>query len=255
MEENVLICEDSQIGIFTGIYEAYARKFGVDTVRLAVGEENDLRLFAVYHRIEPDEEKAEKVARTIRELAGEENFRQLCMTLSSCEEDKAQVVFRTVILIIRDKKNACYVMNRLADSCVRRVFEIERNVRNEMGRFREFLRFKEIANRVLFARIKPQNDVVVYLMLHFANRFPLENFLIYDEAHHLLGVHEASKEWYLIREFRMDDELLRYTEEEDKYAELFRYFCHRISIKERENLKLQRNMLPLKFRGYMTEFE
>ena len=45
------------------------------------------------------------------------------------------------------------------------------------------------------------------------------------------------------------------TRGEELYAELFRHFCKRITIKERKNLELQRNMLPLYFREYMTEFQ
>lgn len=44
------------------------------------------------------------------------------------------------------------------------------------------------------------------------------------------------------------------TAEEEYYQELFCCFCHKISIKERKNLNLQRNLLPLHFRKYMVEF-
>ena len=46
-----------------------------------------------------------------------------------------------------------------------------------------------------------------------------------------------------------------WSETEACYQELFRTFCHNISIEERRNLKLQRNLLPLHFRLYMTEFQ
>lgn len=48
--------------------------------------------------------------------------------------------------------------------------------------------------------------------------------------------------------------LRKLTREELWYQELFSGFCHTISIKERKNLDLQRNMLPLHFRKYMVEF-
>ena len=38
-------------------------------------------------------------------------------------------------------------------------------------------------------------------------------------------------------------------------AELFRCFCRTVSIRERENPGLQRQHLPLRFRGTMTEFD
>ena len=45
--EQVLLCEDSCEGVFTGIYEAYARKYRINNARIVIGEENDLCLFAV----------------------------------------------------------------------------------------------------------------------------------------------------------------------------------------------------------------
>lgn len=42
--------------------------------------------------------------------------------------------------------------------------------------------------------------------------------------------------------------------DERRMQALFRHFCCQISIEERENPRLQRQMLPLRFREFMTEF-
>ena len=47
---------------------------------------------------------------------------------------------------------------------------------------------------------------------------------------------------------------LEFSEEERNIQELFRYFCRKIMIKERENEKLQRQNLPYRFQEYMIEF-
>ena len=78
--------------------------------------------------------------------------------------------------------------------------------------------------------------------------------MIYDEGRQLLGVHPAKGEWYMMHGMEVEADLLTVSAGEEKYRELFRYFCHKIAIKERKNLDLQRNMLPLKFREYMAEF-
>lgn len=252
--EQVLLCEDTQEGIFTGIYEAYEKKFDLSTVRIVVGEEQEYRLFAVYHRVKTDTEKALKVAGTVSRLTGPEPYRQICTALSSTDPQKGQAVFGVIELLLRDRRSAQHIMDRLANGYVRRVFELHRNVQNEIHHLKEFLRFQELRNKALFARIGPYNDVVMYLMPHFADRFPLENFMIYDEGRNLLGVHPASGEWYLARGIRIDKNMLNDSEEEKKYRELFRFFCHKIAIKERKNLDLQRNMLPFRFREFMVEF-
>lgn len=45
-----------------------------------------------------------------------------------------------------------------------------------------------------------------------------------------------------------------FSEGEEKYSELFTEFFHTIAIKERTNSELQRGMLPVRYRKYMTEF-
>ena len=89
-------------------------------------------------------------------------------------------------------------------------------------------------------------------MPHFADRLPLENFVIYDEKRELYGVHPAGKEWYLVS--GMEPEGLQLSEREAQYQELFTMFCQIIAIKQRKNLKLQLQMLPLRFQEYMVEF-
>lgn len=253
--ENVLLCEDTQEGIFTGIYEAYEKKYGLSTVRIVVGEEEEPRLFAVYHRVMPDPGKAVKVARTVSALAGADVYRQLCMALSTTDPQKGQAVFRTIELLLKERESAKRIMDRLANPYVHKIFELHRTLQNEVHHLKEFIRFQELPNKTLYTRIGPYNDVVIYLMPHFADRFPLENFMIYDEGRNLLGVHPASEEWYLVRGIQVDHCTLTYSDEEEKYRELFRLFCHKIAIKERKNLDLQRNMLPLRFREYMVEFD
>ena len=53
----------------------------------------------------------------------------------------------------------------------------------------------------------------------------------------------------------MDDRTeVRVSEDEGRMQELFKSFVRTIAIESRTNEKLQLNMLPLRFRPYMTEF-
>lgn len=79
--------------------------------------------------------------------------------------------------------------------------------------------------------------------------------MIRDGQRGIFAIHPAGKQWYLFYAGEQETEsAFRISEEEQEYQELFRYFCHKIAIEERKNLKLQQNMLPLRFRRNMTEF-
>ena len=55
----------------------------------------------------------------------------------------------------------------------------------------QFLRFQEITGGILYGEIAPDADVLAFVMPHFADRFPLENFVILDERRATAGIHPA----------------------------------------------------------------
>ena len=254
MEEYYLICEDSLEGIFTGVYDAYLLKQSHEKIHICVGEEENYRLFAVYERHEPDEQKAAKVARTIGREFGGEAYMSVCRALASQEADKGEAVYKTVVtgLQMRNKKD---VMGNLINPYVHRVFELSRFTANEAHFHVEFLRFKELESGILYAEIGPKNNIITFIMPHFADRLPLENFVIYDEIRNIYAMHPAKKDWYLVYGENKTEQIRQcFSEGEKVYSELFCHFFHTIAIKERRNGDLQRNMLPLRYRKYMTEF-
>lgn len=254
MEEYYLICEDSLEGVFTGIYDAYLMKIPHERIHICTGEEENYRLFAVYERHEPDESKTVKVARTIMRDFGSEAYLSICRALASPENDKGEAVYKTVVTGLR-MKNKREVMGNLADPYVHRVFELARFTANEAHFHVEFLRFRELENGILYAEIGPKNNIITFIMPHFADRLPLENFVVYDEIRNIYALHPSGGEWYLVYgEEGREMAAPCFSEEERKYSELFTHFFHTIAIKERKNNRLQMNMLPLRYRRYMTEF-
>lgn len=255
MEEYYLICEDSLEGIFTGIYNAYLKKMPHEQLHLCVGEEDNLRLFAVYENSLTDEKKAAKVAGTIIREFGKETYLAVCRALASQEKDKGEAVYKTIVAGFR-MKNRKGLMGNLADPYVHRVFELARFTANEAHFHVEFLRFRELENGILYAPIGPKNNIITFIMPHFADRLPLENFVIHDDIRGIFAVHPKRKEWFLTNkepEMAMQD--YGFSKGEEEYSELFSHFFHTIAIKERNNYVLQRGMLPLRYRKYMTEFE
>lgn len=254
MEEYYLICEDSLEGIFSGIYQAYLQKCPLERVHLIAGEEEDYRLFAVYKKCESSREQAGKVGRTLKRELSEEGYYRICRALASFEADKAEAVLRTVVMALHRKRGG-RILEDLKDPYIRRVFELDRAVGNEIHFHIEFIRFQELASGVLYAQISPKNHILTFLMPHFTDRFPLENFVIHDMSRNLFAMHPAGGEYVLVSGQEDPDIKMAFSEGEEKYSELFTEFFHTIAIKERTNSELQRGMLPIRYRKYMTEFK
>lgn len=257
MEEYVLICEDSMEGILTGVYEAYQFKkdmgiAGHDRIHLAVGEPETHRLFTEYRNTDTDHGKAEKVTNTIIRRLGDEAWYRLCMAMVSGFADKADAVYHTIVLGLNAHDRT--VTDRLQEDCVQRTFKYARASDNELCHLKQFLRFAELQNGMLYAKIDAKHHVLPFLMPHFADRLPADNFVIYDENTQVFGLHARFQKWYLLRGADFDEESLVYSGMEEEYQNLFIRFCESIAIEARVNPKLQRNMLPLRFRPNMVEF-
>lgn len=257
METVVFICEDNIEGILTGVYDAWEEALlsglGHGHCKLAVSVEQP-ELFCVYRETAAEREKAEKVIRTLRRRLGEEAYECLCYAMASHEPDKAEAVYKTIVAGL-SMKQGYRVFDKLTDPCVARCFALKRNVGGEIHRELEFLRFKELENGVLLAKIHPKNDVLMYLGPHFSDRLPLENFLIYDMNRRKALFHEKEKDWYMMDTLELKSAAAeRISAEEEYYQDLFRMFCRTIAIGSRKNSALQRQFLPLYFRDVMPEF-
>lgn len=247
----VYLCENSFEGILTAVYDAWASKLGHANVRLELQGEYNLELFAEYVTVIPDDEKAEKVARTLRQKVSEEVFEYVYKAAMSQEGKKADLIYRFIVLAIQ---RGARVVNELGNPVVMDVFALVRNVSNESHLLLGFIRFKELENGVLFARITPKNHVLTLVAPHFEDRLSGENWVIYDATHEMAAMHGKNTSWILSREVKVPEALLSSGEEEE-YEQLWKVFFHTIGIEARKNPKCQRNMLPLWYRKNMLEFE
>lgn len=249
----VYVCEDSLEGVFTGIYRAYEEKRDHGDTYLSLTDEP--MLFAEFVEVEPDRTRTLKVINTLQRRFGEGDYLSLCMALASEDLGKAQAVYRTVVDGLQRNSRPGHLFDNLAEDNVHKAFSLARGTSREICRLQGFVRFQELEKRVLYSAIGPKNNVLTFLMPHFADRLPIENFVLYDGKRDLFGIHPAGRQWYLLQGEEAAVPVLRLSEEEEQYQELFRHFCRTIAIRERRNLKLQRNMLPLRFREYMMEFQ
>lgn len=244
-------CEDSLESIFTAIYLAYEEKRNLDDTMLALHD--DPILFAEDVQVQADEEKARKVGRTLERTFGEQDYFNICASLASEDEEKAQAVFQTVRLGLAGRAAKGHLLDNLANNHVLRVLKLSQRVWHEIHHLQGFVRFGELENGILYSKIGPKSNCLTFLMPHFADRFPSENFVIYDEIHGLFGVHPARQNWYVLRSDREPEVV--YSAGEIHFSELFKGFVETIAIESRKNADLQLNMLPLRFRDYMTEFQ
>lgn len=249
----VFVCENSIEGIFTGVYHAWASGYGFRNIRLSLDTPATYELFCEYINVTPDPLKSRSVGRTICNRFGILVYQELCQAILAETEnkknqlDKADCIYRTVLLAFA-LHDGSRVLEAPGHPYVTRIFELSRSTHNEAHHLLGFLRFKELANGVLFAAIHPKNDVLPILAEHFTDRLPMEHFMIYDETHKTAVLHKASHEFVLIDASDLNQELMnQLSEREEEFQNLWRTFFNNVAIEARKNPKLQRQNIPIRF--------
>ena len=260
MDNNrIYVCSDNIEGIFTAVYDIFTHvsehETTHDNCKVIASEIGNFELFSEYIDVATDSEKALKVTRTICDTFGFEAYEFFLYAASCPNEEKANAIYKSIVTGFRTKAGF-KLMNMWTDNNVATVLELSRTAKNEFGSWREFLQFHELNNGVLFSRIGPKCDILMFLASHFANRFPNEDFMIYDDIRDKYLVHEKQKNCVIvIGDGRNPDETSMYSNEEIKYDNLFKVFTKTIAIKERKNLKLQQQLMPLRIQKYKIEFD
>lgn len=125
-----------------------------------------------------------------------------------------------------------------------------RSVLREVHAFKGFLRFRQIAPEVYYADYEPTYDISALLMPHFIRRFPNQKMIVHDIKHSLAAMYDGQQ---LLYTSMTKSQIGSFNSPEDAHSALWKRYLEHLSIEERKNSKLQRSLMPLKYRKYMTE--
>ena len=250
---HIYVCEDTIEGIFTAVYDAWSSGHGHRYNRILVGPVANYELFAEYITVTADPGKSQKVTNSIKRKIGQEAYTGVYDMAISNRGDKGEMIYRFLILGFQ---HGSKIMNYLSNDYVSAITKTMKNVWYETHHYYGFVRFSELSNGILLSQIRPKNNILTLIAPHFADRLQQENWMIIDEGRELAVVHPAHKKWFLVALSMIDPTLMEeYSRKEETMSNAWSVFVESIAIKERENYKLQRGMLPIRFREYMPEFK
>lgn len=191
----------------------------------------------------------EEVIKKIISIIGREIFKTLYYVFLSDDEKKEIIIFYLVLNGFKYRKSVIY---RRDLKCVCETLKISEYVKHEIHKFKGFLRFKELENKVLYAEIEPVNDVLFFLSSHFSKRLKNEYWIIKDVKRGILSIYNKKK-FIIINE----DDFLIFTDklsnEEEQIQELWKLFYKTIGISARKNDRCRLNFMPKRYWKYILE--
>lgn len=166
-------------------------------------------------------------------------------------KDKEIIIYHFIkkVLIYKDE---IYYHRKI--ECVNDIIKISKRVSWEAHKLKGFVRFKETENSCFYAAITPTNNVIGLLANHFKKRLSGEYWMIKDENRGLYALYDKRKVIYL-KEENIKKLNLDLNKKEEWFEDLWKTFFKTIAIKERTNLKCQRNFMPKKYWNNMIEME
>lgn len=165
----------------------------------------------------------------------------------SCEKNKDLLIVKFLLLGFHyGKKIMSMLTNDTVDQLSKAVMHVTREAHNYLG----FVRFSSY-NGFLYSTIEPKNQILPLIAPHFTQRFPNENFVIFDKPHHTALCYTPSHAEIIFTDNIITNEP---DEQELLYRNLWKEFYNAIGIHERKNPKQRMTMMPKRYWANLTEF-
>lgn len=258
---NALRFDGTWDGVLSAVFEAYVRRWHLDLSNDALTllrPGTPLPLFA--DEVVEVATDTERAARVWKSLRGKMEPQALsALTTSFLSEDAAMdtPTLRFIIKVI-ESPVAGFERN-FADPDALAIVQTAKRVRYDAHRLLQFVRFQKAADGTYFAMVDPVHNVLPMTMRHFTDRFADQHFILYDhrrgygyfydgEEAHLMSLpvdlNHIATGW-------LPDEML--DPDERLFRRLWKTYFKAIAIRERTNLKKQKQDLPTRYWRYLTE--
>ena len=230
-------------GLLTVIYMAYNDR---ESNMLRVNAKAEQLILALDDiHIITDFSKAGHVEKAICDKLSQNFLNNIRTCFLSSDKNKDIVIVHTVYKALKQGEE---ILNSL-DEHAFYVNKLVKQVLNERHKYLGVLRFKEMKDGTMFSTIEPKNNVLPILIYHFKNRMKREKFAIFDKGRKMIAYYDTKKvEIFIVKSLEIE-----WSDEEIEYSELWKTFHKSISIKERENKKLQQSNLPKYYWKHLIE--
>lgn len=231
-------------GLLTCIYYHYKIKKATGIYEVLSYQQSIVNSF---NAIETDIEKAEIVSLAVKEKISNEAYIYIYYCFLSSVKYKENIILDFLIFGFKYGKKT---MNFFSNEKVLPIKETYIKVSREEQKFLGILRFADVEG-ILYAKFSPDNDLLILLIDHFADRYKYEKFIIHDEKRKKAAIYSDGV--YRIED--VDISNIEYSQQEKMFQNLWKHYFTNLAIKERININLQFQFVPGRYRKNMTEFK
>lgn len=238
-------------GFLSVVFEIYRQHLEVEDIRPdRIAAPCDL--FQQPFRIETSDESALRLKRAIVKFASSEVLDMLDVVFRS-EEEGVEMLILAYLRKLFAATEPNYGRNP-ASSEMLPLYMIARSVRREAGDMLGMVRFSKTCDGTYFSEIEPKYDILPLMLGHFKGRFTNERWAIYDSKRRYGFYYDGNNPAHEAVEIHIPDmEAIKANTPPDEMVHLWQQYYNSIAIKERENPKLLRRNLPVRYWKHLPE--
>ena len=240
----ILVYDGTFEGFLSLVYEVYYKK--LKPIKIYKTLPNEI-IFEEILEIETSQDNVLKVLNAIKTKFPKEILEKI-LNIFMCDSKEFEMALLEYIIIGFKETKQLFNIN---NSCVFYLNSLEKELFRNVHKMTGFIRFEELEDTTLYAKVESKFNIVYFLGKHFLKRFNNQNFIIHDLNRKLAFVKMQND--FSVQEVAFFDEP-NYSSNEQKFQKLWKSFFSGVTIKERINSKLQQQMVPLIYRTYMSEF-
>lgn len=230
-------------GFLSAIFEIYSQRLDVENFVPDRDTDAPVDLFQQNFRVETNEDSAMRLRRAIVNNASEDVLTLLETAFLSEERGIEMKIFAYLRkLFSGDDPN--YGKNPASLEMLP-LYKIAGSVRHEAGNMLGMVRFSKGPGNFYISKIEPKYDILLMMEPHFRNRFAFEKWIIYDSKRKYALLHDKVGESKVVT--LPDEESFVKAIQSDGFTQLWQDYYKSIAIKERENPKLLRRCLPVRY--------
>lgn len=196
--------------------------------------------------IKTDYERAKKLIQFINQRFGNKIYKKIYNCYLSEWEKREINIFEYLKLLLLYGKKIIYDYSK---DCVVFIEKSSQRVMREYNKLLGLLRFAEGEDGFYYCKFEADTDVLYYLANFFKKRFSNQKFIIFDAKRKKACFHSNG----YLKILSVNNLNINMTKNEIQYQKMWKGYFKALTIKERQNLKLQKQNMPKKYWKYLIE--
>lgn len=244
---NIVVYDESFEGFLAAVFEIYEYKIQEPFICKSIVANGSL--FGKIHVVHTVEEKANRVLKKLNDKLTRNAIVQLYKTFLSELKDIENILFRYIKYALHSNKA---IENDFSHPDVLSIQQVSRKVDREKHRMKAFVRFQCTKDKLYYAIIQPDYNVLPLISKHFKDRYADQQWLIYDASRKTGLYYDLNKVEQVTMQFAADlnsNEQLKTIQDEDEglYQKLWQQYFQSVNIKARKNMKLHVQHMPRRY--------